>query len=76
MLDYPINPPIVIEGSKRRLESINDARAFVDDMLRERRFSKWREMLDRLDAVKNEEDAMEASGALRELLAMEHLLTG
>jgi hypothetical protein len=73
MLDYPIDPPIVVED-KRRLESINEARAFVDEMLRERRFVKWREMLQRLDAVKSEDEAIEAIGALRELLAMEHLL--
>jgi hypothetical protein len=75
MLDYPIDPPIVIDDTpKRRLASINDARAFVKDLLRERRFSKWRDMLERLDGVKNEEEAVEAIGALRELLTMEHLL--
>jgi hypothetical protein len=75
MLDYPIDPPIVIdETPKRRITSINEARAFVDDMLRERRFSKWREMLERLDGIKSEEDAVEAIAALRELLVMEHLL--
>jgi len=35
-----------------------------------RRFSKWREMLERLDRVKSDEDSIEAIGALRELLAM------
>lgn len=35
-----------------------------------RRSSNWREMLERLDGMKSEEDAIEAIGALRELLAM------
>jgi hypothetical protein len=76
MLDYPIDPPIVIDDRpKRRLETINDARVYVKELLRERRFVKWREMLERLDDVKSEEDAIEAIGALRELLVMEHLTT-
>jgi hypothetical protein len=77
MLDYPIDPPIVIDDTpKRRLTSINDARAYVKELLHERRFSKWREMLERLDGVKSEDEAIEAIGALRELLVMEHLLAG
>jgi hypothetical protein len=77
MLDHPIYPAILIDATpKRPLETVNEARAYVEELLHERRFSKWREMLERLDDVKNEEDAVEAIGALRELLAMEHLLTG
>jgi len=77
MLDHPIYPAIIIDATpRRRLETINEARAYVKELLHERRFSKWREMMERLDDVKNEEDAVEAIGALRELLAMEHLLTG
>ena len=76
MLDYPIDPPIVIDDiPKRRLTSINEARAYVKELLRQRRFVKWREMLRRLDGVKSEDEAIEAIGALRELLTMEHLLT-
>jgi hypothetical protein len=43
-------------------------------LLRQRRFVKFREMLGRLKAVETEDEAVEAAGALRELLALEHLL--
>jgi hypothetical protein len=56
-------------GSRRS----NEARALVDELLAQRRFGKWREMLQRLDSVKTEEEAVEAIGALRELLVMDHL---
>ncbi|MFL4984051.1 MAG: hypothetical protein ACJ8EN_10730 [Xanthobacteraceae bacterium] len=72
MLDFPIVPPIRVKDN-RKLTTLNEARAFVDELLAERRFVKWREMLQRLDSVKSEEDAVEAIGALRELLVMEHL---
>jgi hypothetical protein len=73
----PIDPPIVIDDlPKRKLTSINEARAYVKELLHERRFSKWREMLARLDGVKSEDKAVEAVGALREPLTMEHLATG
>ncbi|HEX2216825.1 MAG TPA: hypothetical protein VHG27_09080 [Xanthobacteraceae bacterium] len=77
MLDFPIVPPIELKDrpKSRRVTSLNEARVLVDDLLRERRFDKWRDMLARLDAVRTEEDAVEAIGALRELLAMEALLT-
>jgi len=77
MLDFPLVPPIEVKDTPkpRRVTSLGEARALVDDLLRDRRFDKWRDMLARLDAVKTEEEAMEATGALRELLAMEHLLT-
>ena len=74
MLDFPIVPPITMKNApERKLTTLNDARALVDELLAERRFMKWREMLERLDAVKTEEDAIEAIGALRELLVMEHM---
>jgi hypothetical protein len=38
------------------------------------RFVKFREMLRRLKAVETEDEAIEAAGALRELLDLEHLL--
>jgi hypothetical protein len=76
MLDYPIVPPIeVVDTPKpRRLSTINEARAYVDEQLRLGRLPLWREMLARLDGVKEDEEAIEAIGALRELLSMEHLL--
>jgi len=46
----------------------------VEELLRERRFVKFREMLRRLETVKSEDEAVEAAGALRELLAMEELI--
>lgn len=76
MIDYPIRPPIEVADTPRprRLSTINEARAYVDEQLRAHRFPKWREMLDRLDRIKTEEDAVETIGALRELLIAEHLM--
>ena len=59
---------------KRKLRSIAEARDFVEELLRQRRFVKFREMLRRLKTVETEEEAIEAAGALRELLALERLL--
>ena len=73
--DFPIKPPLVVKDvRKRKLRSIAEARDFVEELLRQRRFVKFREMLRRLKAVKTEDEAIEASGALRELLKLEHLL--
>ena len=58
---------------RRKLETLNAARVYVDEMLHERRLATLREIKARLDAVKSEEDAIEAAGALRELLALEDL---
>jgi hypothetical protein len=76
MLDFPVAPPIFVKDTphKRKLASLSDARAFVDEMLHQRRLYKLREIKARLDGVKNPEDAIEAIGALRELLADEDLL--
>jgi hypothetical protein len=48
--------------------------AFVNDALAARRTPPWRELHARLKEVKSEDDAIEAIGALRELLMMEGLL--
>jgi hypothetical protein len=76
MLDFPVVPPIAVKDvpKPRRVVTLNEARALVDDLLRARRTAPFRELLRRLDAVKTEEDAIEAIGALRELLALEDLL--
>ncbi len=76
MLDFPIVPEIVIKDAPkpRRLKTLNEAREFAGEQLRLRRFAGWRDMLERLNEVSNEEEAIEAIGALRELLAMEDLL--
>jgi hypothetical protein len=46
----------------------------VKDALAARRTPPWRELHARLKEVKSEDDAIEAIGALRELLMMEGLL--
>jgi len=76
MQDFPIAPPITIkdEPKPRRLVTLADARAYVDEALRLRRPEPWREVWHRLQAVATEEDAIEAFGDLRELLAEEDLL--
>ena len=51
-----------------------EARKFVDEMLHQRRLYKLREHKARPDGAKTPEDAVEAIGALRELLADEDLL--
>jgi hypothetical protein len=57
-----------------RLETLEDARSFVNDALAARRTPPWRELHARLKEVKSEDDAIEAIGALRGLLMMEGLL--
>ena len=76
MADFPIAPPIVVKDTPkpRRIHSIAEARVFVDEQMRIGRPPPWREIEARLKAVHNEEDAIEASGALRELLEDEDLL--
>jgi hypothetical protein len=75
MLDFPVAPPIVVKDTprNRELTTLNEARVFVDDMLHQRRLSTLREIKQRLDGVRTEDDAIEAIGALRELLALEDL---
>ena len=74
--DFPLAPPIHVKDSprERRLETLEDARSFVNDALAARRTPPWRELHARLKEVKSEDDAIEAIGALRELLMMEDLL--
>jgi hypothetical protein len=75
MLDFPVAPPIVVKDTprNRELTTLNEARAFVDEMLHQHRLSTLREIKERLDGAKTEEDAIEAIGSLRELLALEDL---
>jgi hypothetical protein len=75
MLDFAIVPPILVKDTPhpRKLTTLNEARAYVDMMLHERRLTTLREIKARLDGVKNEEEAIEAIGSLRELLALEDL---
>jgi hypothetical protein len=76
MNDFPIDPPLIVKDTlkPRRIASIAEARAYVDESFRLGRPPPWRDMLRRLEHVASEEDAIEAAGALRELLALENLL--
>ena len=76
MDDFPIVPPILVkdEPKPRRLATLKDARAYVDDAMRLSHPQPWREVWHRLKSVAAEEDAIEAIGDLRELLAEEDLL--
>jgi hypothetical protein len=76
MDDFPVAPPIVVKDTPkpRRLATLKDARDYVDEAMRLGRPEPWREVWHRLRAVSTEEDAIEAIGDLRELLADEDLL--
>ena len=76
MDDFPIVPPIVIRGTPkpRRLTRLSEAHDYVAEALHIGRLEPWREVWRRLKAVQTEEDAIEAFGDLRELLAEEDLL--
>src|SRR5437588_11620748 len=43
-------------------------------MVKTRSFNPWKDLRRRLEAVQTEEDALEAAGALRELLELEDML--
>jgi hypothetical protein len=76
MDDFPIAPPLVIkdEPKPRRLTTLAQARDYVSEAMRLGRPEPWREVWHRLKAVSAEEEAIEAIGDLRELLAEEDLL--
>ncbi len=76
MLDFPVAPPIVVKDTPhpRKVTTLAEARALVDDLLHQRRLATLREIKDKLDGAKHEDDAIEAIGSLRELLALEDLL--
>ena len=76
MDDFPIVPPLVVKDTPdtRRLTTLAQARAYVDAAMRVGRPEPWRELWHRLKAVTTEEEAIEAIGDMRELLAEEDLL--
>ena len=76
MDEFPLDPPLVVKDAPkpRRLASLADVRAFVDEELRRGRPPPWREVHHRLTAAQTDEEAAEAIGDLRELLAFEDLL--
>ena len=76
MDDFPIVPPFVIKDTPkpRRLTTLKEARAYVDEAMRLGHRQPWREVWHRLKSAADEEDAIEAIGDLRELLIEEDLL--
>ena len=76
MDDFTIAPPLVIKDTPkpRRLTTLKEARGYVDAAMRVGRPEPWREVWHRLKTVTSEEEAVEAIGDLRELLAEEDLL--
>jgi len=76
MDQFPIAPPIVVKDTPqpRRLTTLKEARDYVDAAMRIGRPEPWREVWHRLKSVSSDEDAIEAVGDLRELLADEDLL--
>jgi hypothetical protein len=76
MEDFPIEPPLVVKDSPkpRRLATLAQARAYVDEAMRLGRPAPWRELWHRLESVTTEEEAVEAVGDMRELFALEDLL--
>jgi hypothetical protein len=76
MNDFPIDPPLVVKDDPkpRRLATLAQARAYVDEALRLGRPAPWRELWHRLQSVTTEEEAIEAIGDMRELFALEDLL--
>src|ERR1700739_3447820 len=76
MDDFAIIPPVIVRDTPkpRRLSTLKEVRAYVDEAMRIGRPEPWREVWHRLKMVANEEDLIEAIGDLRELLIEEDLL--
>jgi hypothetical protein len=76
MLDFPVDPPIVLKDAPkpRRLRSFAEAYSYLDQAMRLGRPPAWRDLWRRFETVTSEEAGVELIGALRELLAMEDLL--
>jgi hypothetical protein len=76
MDDFPIAPPLIVKDTPkpRRLTTLKQAREYVDEAMRLGRPPPWREVWQRLKAVTSDDEAIEAIGDLRELLAEEDLL--
>ncbi len=74
--NFPIAPPIVVKDDPkpRELRHLSEARAFVEEELKIGRPEPWREIQHRLKTAATDEDAIEAIGSLRELLADEMML--
>ncbi len=76
MDDFPIVPPMIVKDTPapRQIKTLRDARAYVSEAMQTGRPAPWRELWQRLKAVSSEDEAIEAIGDMRELLAEEDLL--
>jgi hypothetical protein len=76
MDDLRIDPPLVVKDwpKLRRLASLAEARAFVEEGIRLGQRPAWRAMYDQFRTVHSKDEAHEAIGALREMLELEGLL--
>jgi hypothetical protein len=76
MDDFPIVPSLIVKDTPkpRRLTTLKQAREYLDEAMRLGRPTPWREVWQRFKAVTSDDDAIEAIGDLRELLAEEDLL--
>jgi hypothetical protein len=76
MQDFPIIPPIIVKDTPkpRRLTTVLEARAYIDEAMRLGRPAPWRELWQRFKSLASEEDVIEAIGDLRELLNDQDLL--
>jgi hypothetical protein len=76
MDDFRIDPPLIVKDTPkpRRLATLAEARDFVDAAMHIGRPPAWRDIYKRLHAARTEDEAVEAVGALSELLELEDLL--
>ncbi len=76
MDDFRIEPPLLVKDTikPRRLETLAEASAFVEEAMRLGRPPAWRDIYHRLRTVRSDDEAIETIGALRELLELEDLL--
>jgi hypothetical protein len=76
MDDFRIEPPLPVKDTQkaRRLNTLAEARAFVEEAMRLGRPPAWRDIYHRLRTVRSDDEAIETIGALRELLELEDLL--
>jgi hypothetical protein len=73
---FAIIPPIIVKDTPRprRLTTVEEARAYVGEAMQLGRPEPWREVWHRLKTVASQDEAIEAIGDLRELLAEEDLI--
>jgi len=71
--NFAIDPPLLLKDSPkpRRLATFGQARAYINEALRAGRPAPWRELWHRFKTVTAEDEAIEAIGDMRELLATE-----